>query len=503
MTISNRLKNQHLLWRAAFGPMAEAEADLDSVSQKKLWETLVKTSEKKPEYIDVASDSIKGIFMGIGDAVKMQDLDKMKDKLSPENRKAIRDQSRDDLKSLNLRWMDELINSEAQLREKMAFFWHGHFACREINIFFQQMLLQEIRSNSLGNFGELLKQVSKSASMLSFLNNQQNRKQHPNENFAREVMELFTLGRGNYTETDIKEAARAFTGWGFNLKGEFVFRKNQHDDGSKTIFGKTGNFDGDDVLNMLLENKQTARYLCKKIYKFFVNENEVDEAKVNMLADRFYQSNYEILPLLKDIFTSDWFYNEKHIGSRIKSPVELMVGMRRILPMDLQTEQVQLLFQKVLGQILFYPPNVAGWPGGKSWIDSSSLMFRLRIPQLLKDNEPINISAKADDDQQMGMMEMKGDNTNQQKNFKVYNNKSPKAQAGRIPVMINWDEYMKVYKDIPRENLVDVMATILLQTPDGSIKKEVVTAAADASSRENFIKTATVALMATPEYQLC
>lgn len=500
MTISNRLKNQHLLWRAAFGPMAEAEADLDSVSQKKLWETLVKTSEKKPEYIDVANDAIKGIFMGLGDAANLQNVEK---KLSPENRKAIRDQSREDLKSLNLRWMDELINSEAQLREKMAFFWHGHFACREINIFFQQMLLQEIRSNSLGNFGEILRSVSKSASMLSFLNNQQNRKQHPNENFAREVMELFTLGRGNYTENDIKEAARAFTGWSFNLKGEFVFRKNQHDDGSKTIFGKTGNFDGDDVLNMLLENKQTAKYLCRKLYKFFVNENEVDEAKVNMLADRFYQSNYEILPLLKDIFTSDWFYNEKNIGSRIKSPVELMVGMRRILPMDLQTEQVQLLFQKVLGQILFYPPNVAGWPGGKSWIDSSSLMFRLRIPQLLKDNEPINISTKADDDQQMGMMEMKGDNINQQKNFKVYNNKSPKAQAGRIPAIINWEEYMKVYKDIPRENLVDVMATILLQTPDGAIKKDVVTAAADASSRENFIKTATVALMATPEYQLC
>ena len=118
-----------------------------------------------------------------------------------------------------------MVNGDAQLSEKLAFFWHGHFACREINIFYQQHLTGYYRKNALGNFGDLLREVSKSASMLSFLNNQQNRKQSPNENFAREVMELFTLGRGNYTEKDIKEAARAFTGWGFNLAGEFVFRR--------------------------------------------------------------------------------------------------------------------------------------------------------------------------------------------------------------------------------------------------------------------------------------
>ena len=498
MAISNRSKNQHLLWRAAFGPMAEAERDLDTISQKKLWQTLVKTSAKSPEYIDVASDAVKGVFMGLGDAAKLDQVNKM----TPEDRKYIRDQSREDLKSLNLRWLEEMINSESQLREKMAFFWHGHFACREINIFFQQLLLQEIRSNALGNFGELLKAVSKSASMLAFLNNQQNRKQHPNENFAREVMELFTLGRGNYTENDIKEAARAFTGWGFNLTGEFVFRKNQHDAGSKTIFGKTGNFDGDDVLQMLLDNKQTAKYISKKLYKFLVNENEVDDSKVNWLADRFYKSNYNTLSLLEDIFTSDWFYNEKNIGNRIKSPIELMAGMRRVLPMELETAQVQLLFQKVLGQVLFYPPNVAGWPGGKCWIDSSSLMFRLRIPQLLKENEPVNVTAKTDDDQQMGMMEM-NDEKAKKKVGNVYNNKSTAIPGQRVMANINWDEYMKVYKDIPRENLIDVMATILLQTPDGSINKDVLSAAADSSSRETFIKTVTVALMATPEYQLC
>ena len=497
MAISNRLKNQHLLWRAAFGPMAESEADLDNISQKKLWETLIKTSSKEPEYIDVANNVLKGLVNGIGDAVRMENL---KDKLTAEDRKFIRQQSQEDLKNLNLRWMSEMINSEAQLREKMAFFWHGHFACREINIFYQQLMLQEMRSKALTNFGDILKAVSKSASMLSFLNNQQNRKQHPNENFAREVMELFTLGRGNYTEHDIREAARAFTGWGFNLKGEFVFRKNQHDDGQKTIFGKTGNFDGDDVLNMLLENKQTAKYISWKLYKFLVNENQVDDAKVAWMADRFYASNYDIQSLLKDVFTSDWFYAEKNIGSKIKSPIELIVGIRRVLPMELEVSQVQLLFQKVLGQVLFYPPNVAGWPGGTSWIDSSSLMFRLRLPQLLKENQSANITPKTDDDVQMGMMDS---DKMAKKDYKIYNNKTPGNTGQRIMADINWEEYMKVYKDVPREQLIDVMATILLQTPDGSIKKDTIAATADSTSKESYIKSVTVSLMATPEYQLC
>lgn len=156
----------------------------------------------------------------------------------------------------------------------------------------------------------MLKEISKSAAMLNFLNNQQNKKDHPNENFAREVMELFTLGRGNYTEHDVKEAARAFTGWSSNVKGEYVFRRFQHDFGSKTVLGKTGNFDGGEVLDILLDQKATAKYITRKIYKFFVNE-QIDEAKVEWLADRFHKNDYEITPLLEDIFTSDWFYEEK------------------------------------------------------------------------------------------------------------------------------------------------------------------------------------------------
>lgn len=194
-----------------FGPMAENAASLDTISQKDLWKLLLKTSEKTPERINVSQNLIDNYFSGNGGMDGMQ-----KKELSKEQRKEIQDLSREALKNLNLRWLDIMINSEAQLREKMSLFWHGHFACRVNNSYFQQELLQLIRENALGNFKDLLMAVSKSPAMLQFLNNQQNRKQHPNENFAREVMELFTMGRGNYTENDIKEAARSFTGWGFN-----------------------------------------------------------------------------------------------------------------------------------------------------------------------------------------------------------------------------------------------------------------------------------------------
>ncbi len=229
--------------------------------------------------------------------------------------------------------------------------------------------------------------------MLNFLNNQQNQKAHPNENFAREVMELFTMGRGNYTEKDVKEAARAFTGWSARFNGEFMFRPFFHDDDEKIFLGKKGNFDGDDILNIILEQQQTATFITQKIYRYFVND-EVDKDIIAGLSKSFYQSNYNIKTLMKNIFTSDWFYNEKNIGCKIKSPVELLAGIRRMLPMQLDNDNIQLLLQNALGQILFYPPNVAGWQGGNAWIDSSTLMLRLRIPQLIKDDDTVSCKHK-------------------------------------------------------------------------------------------------------------
>ncbi|HSN60928.1 MAG TPA: DUF1800 domain-containing protein [Ferruginibacter sp.] len=485
MIISNRLKNQHLLWRSAFGPMAENAASLDELSQKKLWALLLKTSSKQPTKLQVAENLVDGLYNGVQDLVMQSELTKA------EAGRKRRQQSREELKNLNLMWLDEMINSEAQLREKMSLFWHGHFACRVINSFFQQELLHTIRTNALGNFGEMLKAVSKSPSMLQFLNNQQNRKGKPNENFAREVMELFTMGRGNYTEKDIKEAARAFTGWGYNLQGEFVFRKNQHDSGSKTFLGRTGNFNGDDVLNILLEQPQTAVFITQKLYKYFVNE-DTDDKNVQWLSQRFYDNNYDIKKLLEDIYSSDWFYTEKNIGNKIKSPIELLAGIRRLLPLELDNDQSQLLFQKVLGQILFYPPNVAGWPGGRTWIDSSTLMVRLQIPQVLAAKESLTIRAKNDDDVNMGQMMEQQQRINKNK---MYTSKGASAN-------IEWGPVVKIFEKTKRENLAQKIADTLLQSKS-RLDTKLLDKYIASDSRENFIKTAVIQLMTTPEYQLC
>lgn len=485
--LTKQLKNQHLLWRCGFGVNAAQAGGLNNTAAKSLYTAMQQKCAIAPAPLTVAENVYAGIFK---QAKSVGDMQNMKDNISAEKKKEMRIQSREDLKKLTLQWLDAMVNSDAQLTEKMALFWHGHFASRIVNIYYQQLLLNDIRQNALGNFGDLLKAVSKSASMLQFLNNQQNRKEHPNENFAREVMELFTLGRGNYTEADVKEAARAFTGWGFSMDGQFQFRPFAHDNGSKTFLGKTGNFNGDDILNILLQQKQTAVFITKKICRYFVNE-QLDDAHIQWLAGRFYQSNYDIKGLMNDIFTADWFYDDKNIAQKIKSPVELIVGIRRLLPMQISNPEIQLLFQRALGQLLFYPPNVAGWPGGKAWIDSSSLMLRLRLPQLIEDNSDFAIKPKADDDQQMGMRET----------FAKARGDAKKGFA--VEAQINWLAYTNIFAAVPREQLYSNIEALVLQTKPGSVNKAAVLVTANNTSREEYIKTVTIALMSTPEYQLC
>jgi uncharacterized protein (DUF1800 family) len=483
MVINNQLKNQHLRWRAGFGPKAEEFQQLASASQKSYLKALFAASAKTPAFIEVADEKFRIHMISV---YEMKQMDKTVDE---QQKRQLRQQHRDGIKTLNLTWLNQMATSEQQLREKMSLFWHGHFATRTVNVLFQQQLLDVIRRHALGNFGELLREVSKSASMINFLNNNQNKKGHPNENFAREVMELFTLGRGNYTEQDIKESARAFTGWGANPSGEFIFRKNQHDKDQKTILGKTGSFDGDDVLNILLEQKQTAHYITRKIYKYFVNET-VDENQVEKLAGRFYQSNYDISALMHDIFSSEWFYEAKNIGCHIKSPVELLTGIRRALPMQIENQDIQLTLQRLLGQLLFYPPNVAGWPGGKSWIDSSSLMLRMRIPQMIYMKDELTMKPKDDDDQMMGMKDKAIP--------KKYGNKGGQL----ITANVDWQAFMKKFDKTPREKLLTEISNVLLQVR-GGINETMLAKYTDASSKESFIKSAAIQLMSTPEYQLC
>ncbi|WP_343686415.1 DUF1800 domain-containing protein [Chryseobacterium gleum] len=453
------IKNKHLLWRAGFGVGINQIDDLKNKNVKTIINELFK------------EDSFSEITYDTPDPDLAEDY--MNSTAPAEMKKEMQRINREQNNELNLNFLNTIVNSKEQMREKMAFFWHGHFASRVINPKFNRQLLNTIRKNALGNFKDLLFEVSQSPAMLNFLNNQQNKKDHPNENFAREVMELFTMGRGNYTEHDVREGARAFTGWSYDKEGNFKERKNLHDEGSKTFLGKTGNFDGNDILNIILEQKATAQFITTKIYKFFVNEKP-DQDIVNKLSTNFYNSEYDIKKLMTEIFSSTWFYDQKNIGNRIKSPIELMAGMMRILPMHIQNPENLIIYQKLLGQMLLYPPNVAGWPNGKSWIDSSTLMLRLQIPQIWSGLRPLEYSPRQDDDIDMGM---KSRETALNKSFKNPN------------ITIDWDRIEKIFAD---KNCEDY----LLQN----------TQSLDMNSVKNFsdksIKMNVINLMSTPEYQL-
>jgi len=291
--------------------------------------------------------------------------------------------SREAQRRLNALWRSRMIATEGCLREKMALFWHGHLVAWSHWSNSTEQYLNILREHGLGDLGTLLKKVSRSSAMLAYLSNQRNKKDAPNENFARELMELFTLGRGYYSEQDIHEAARAFTGWGFKLDtAEFHFRENQHDFGEKTFRGKTGNFDGDDILDMLLADKQTAVFITRKMYRWFVCP-EVHEEFAARMADRFFTSGYDIADLMRFVFTSDHFKDTAVMGRRIKSPIELICGLDKNFALRFEREEDGMFLQRMLGQVLLHPPNVSGWKEGNAWIDSSSLMLRLKLPSAL------------------------------------------------------------------------------------------------------------------------
>ncbi|MGH2642540.1 MAG: DUF1800 domain-containing protein [Chitinophagaceae bacterium] len=475
----DKAKVQHLSWRAGFGAEPAYINKWDHKNWNHFFRKVMKGGEKSPQPITVP------------EAAEIAQLQKDRPKkLTKEERIDINKIQGQGMRNLIDAWMDEMVTTDHPLREKMAFFWHGHFACRIDNVFFNQMMLDVIRQNALGNFGDLLFGISKSPAMLQFLNNQQNRKQHANENFGREVMELFTMGIGNYTEEDVKQGSRAFTGWGFNKDGDFVFRKNQHDFGVKTFLGKTGNFNGNDILNIILEQKATAHHITEKICRFFVNDNP-DTEMVNDFADKFYKSNYDISSLMESLFKSPEFYKPENTGNLIKSPVELLVGLRRTIPVNFGKDQVQILLQRIMDQVPFYPPNVGGWPGGKDWIDSSTLLFRMRLPQIIYYSGEITIRPKDMPDELTDTYTRKNPSDEFVKNF-----------AKRVDVTVNWDSYLNSFKDIPENQLPTAIADALLtdaQKADSTLLNKF----ADSSSTENYIKSLSIDIMSSPEYQLC
>jgi hypothetical protein len=275
-------------------------------------------------------------------------------------------------------WANRMLTSPRPLEEKMALLWHGHFASNESKVRDYRKLFQQLelfQKQGTGNFRNLLIAVAQDPAMLVFLDAGVNVKGASNENFAREIMELFTMGVGHYAEKDIREAARAFTGWNcVDLK--FVVNKDQHDDGEKIFLGKTGRFDGVDIIGIILQQPATADFIAGKIYRFFVRQDLSPQLQVK-LGSVLRDSNYEIAPLLEKIFLSRDFYSPASVGTEIKSPVELAVTTYRKL--GLTSIPGVPDFNSVtgaLGQQLFSPPTVAGWAGGQSWITPGLLLER-------------------------------------------------------------------------------------------------------------------------------
>jgi len=276
-------------------------------------------------------------------------------------------------------WIGEMLSTPSPLTERMTLFWHNHFVSSQQKVKLAELMYRQnvtLRAQALGNFGAMLHAVARDPAMIVYLDSAQNRKGAPNENFARELMELFTLGEGNYGERDVKEAARAFTGWSLDReRGEFVFRRAVHDYGSKTVLGRTGNFDGDDVIDILLAQPSTAEFVTRKLWREFVSPDP-DPTEVKRVAARFRDSGYDIKTALYALLTSDAFYARQNRGALVKSPVDLIVGTMRQFGMHPGDTIPFAVAAAGMGQNLFSPPNVKGWPGQEAWINTSTLLAR-------------------------------------------------------------------------------------------------------------------------------
>ena len=456
----NRQKNRvlHLYRRAAFGYLPESALTV-------------------PQAVEDLFSNQSGFIPLILETNEVPSREK---EMNGDQKKEFREEAKLQIKGMNLAWLSLMSRREGVFLERLALFWHGHFACRTVIPGFVLSYINTIRKHSLGNFGDMLMAISKEPAMLQFLNNQQNKKRSPNENFAREVMELFTLGRGNYTETDVKEVARAFTGWGFDTDGQFVFRERVHDEGIKKFLGEEGDFRGEDVIRILLKQKQTARHVVTKLYQAFVSE-KLHKRRIEDLTETFYQSGYDIGGLMKKIFLSDWFYEIPHDQLLIKSPVELIVGIGQVIPGTFNAGEQSLLVQKVLGQVLFYPPNVAGWPGGRSWIDGSSLLYRMNVLLLIAGKE-IN--------------PMKGKQSGDVNDITVKQN----ITADKL----DWSKLVKRYHAVPDHDLAENMtADLLALQPSEPVMQLVKSKVPGDIDRLERVKLLTLAIMELPEYQVC
>lgn len=294
-----------------------------------------------------------------------------------------------DVGQLSAWWVYRMLATPQPLLEKATLFWHGHFATSAAKVDDAELMLGQnelLRRYALGDFAALVQEISRDPAMLLWLDSAANRKAHPNENYARELMELFCLGEGNYTEADVRELARCFTGWEIKLK-RFRFNRFQHDGGVKTILGQTGPFGGEEGVRLVLAQDACPRFLVRKLMQFFLfDEPPPPERLVEPLARQLRETNLNVAPVLERMLSSRLFFSSSVLARRVRSPVEFAVGMLRALEATTNAFDLARGLGD-LGQRLFYPPNVKGWDGGRTWINSSTLLARANLARRLLHHE--------------------------------------------------------------------------------------------------------------------
>ena len=285
-------------------------------------------------------------------------------------------------------WIDQIFYSPTSIKEQMTLFWHDHFATSIMTVKYTPAMYHQnrvLRENALGNFKELITMMTLDPAMMVWLDNMENRVGAINENFSRELLELFTMGEGNYTQQDVMEGARGLTGYqtdGLNT----YFNPNRFDDGVKTFLGQTGNFDTYDIIDIIFEQEQTAYFISEKLYKWFIYE-QPNEQIVQELAQIMIENDYEIKPVLSALFNSEHFFDENFYGSKYKDPLTHSLGALRQSYIDINQniyyQNSEISFHQVLryvqnlgGQLIFYPPDVSGWPGYRNWINTYTLPWR-------------------------------------------------------------------------------------------------------------------------------
>jgi len=383
----------HLLCRAGFGGPPEAvKAVYDLGLTGAVTSLLEATNKPQPLPVDWAGDT--SLFdLQRASRIARREGDQEE---AQRHQKEMQQEQRRRMENIRELWISRMVETDQPLAEKLTLFWHGHFATSVTKVRDSELMWRQnetLRAIGTQSFDQLVKAISRDGAMIRWLDLNQSSKSAPNENFARELLELFTLGEGNYSETDIKEAARAFTGYRLNPRGGFVMNDAIHDTGVKKFMGKSRAFDGDGVIDTVLADRQCGRFIAGRIWEFF---GGIAPAPVfqRLLGDTLRQGDYEIRPFLKRVFLSKSFYSPQVMGRQIKSPIQWLVQACRTLQISAPPSRVLREWLETLGQQPFAPPNVRGWEGGRSWMSATTLLARSSYAGELTGNSKSGIKRK-------------------------------------------------------------------------------------------------------------